>query len=134
MSERPEVAPEDCPEPFWHNTHRYCPVCTWTEERDPTTDVWERAEIIMRDQGGLEDDYAVDGLMALKVAGWSLVPPEEALRKLNVAEWLSAIAESVGDQVEITLATDEGVGTYPVGALLDMAADEIESAGLEFGA
>lgn len=20
-----------CPEPFWHETHRYCPVCPWTE-------------------------------------------------------------------------------------------------------
>lgn len=24
-------SPENCPEPFWHRTHRYCPVCTWTE-------------------------------------------------------------------------------------------------------
>ncbi len=28
---RGPIAPEDCPEPFWHETHRYCPVCTWTE-------------------------------------------------------------------------------------------------------
>jgi hypothetical protein len=25
------IAPEHCPEPGWHTTHRYCPVCTWTE-------------------------------------------------------------------------------------------------------
>lgn len=25
------IRPEDCPEPGWHETHRYCPVCTWTE-------------------------------------------------------------------------------------------------------
>jgi hypothetical protein len=31
MSERPIIAPEDCPEPFWHETHRYCPICTWVE-------------------------------------------------------------------------------------------------------
>ena len=28
-------SPENCPEPFWHNTHRYCPVCTWTEPLPP---------------------------------------------------------------------------------------------------
>lgn len=22
-----------CPQPFWHETHRYCPVCDWTEQR-----------------------------------------------------------------------------------------------------
>jgi hypothetical protein len=32
MGKRPEIAPEDCPEPGWHETHRYCPVCTWREE------------------------------------------------------------------------------------------------------
>lgn len=25
------VRPEDCPEPQWHDTHRYCPCCSWTE-------------------------------------------------------------------------------------------------------
>lgn len=25
------IAPEDCPEPGWHETHRYCPICSWTE-------------------------------------------------------------------------------------------------------
>jgi hypothetical protein len=32
MSDRPVIAPEDCPEPVWHTTHRYCPVCSWTED------------------------------------------------------------------------------------------------------
>jgi len=32
--EHEQIAPEDCPEPFWHVTHRYCPVCTWTERYD----------------------------------------------------------------------------------------------------
>jgi hypothetical protein len=27
-----DTHPEDCPERFWHETHRYCPVCTWTGE------------------------------------------------------------------------------------------------------
>lgn len=27
--------PEDCPEPFWHETHRYCPACSWTEPVEP---------------------------------------------------------------------------------------------------
>lgn len=26
------VPPEECPEPPWHETHRYCPRCTWYEE------------------------------------------------------------------------------------------------------
>lgn len=26
------IPPEECPEPGWHETHRYCPVCTWREE------------------------------------------------------------------------------------------------------
>lgn len=28
------IKPEDCPEPFWHETHRYCPACSWTEPRE----------------------------------------------------------------------------------------------------
>jgi len=31
MPNRPVIAPEDCPEPGWHETRRYCPTCTWTE-------------------------------------------------------------------------------------------------------
>jgi len=26
-----EAAVAACPEPIWHTTHRYCPVCPWTE-------------------------------------------------------------------------------------------------------
>jgi len=26
-----QIRPEDCPEPGWHETHRYCPACSWTE-------------------------------------------------------------------------------------------------------
>lgn len=29
--EQMEIDPKDCPEPFWHDTHRYCPACSWTE-------------------------------------------------------------------------------------------------------
>ncbi len=29
---REPIAPEDCPDPGWHKTHRYCPACTWTDE------------------------------------------------------------------------------------------------------
>ncbi len=35
MADREPIKPEDCPEPFWHETHRYCPVCTWTEPLPP---------------------------------------------------------------------------------------------------
>ena len=24
-------SPENCPEPFWHETHMYCPCCTWVQ-------------------------------------------------------------------------------------------------------
>lgn len=24
------VPPEQCPEPGWHQTHNYCPACSWT--------------------------------------------------------------------------------------------------------
>lgn len=40
MSTRPLIQPEHCPEPFWHDTHRYCPVCTWMEPAEPKVD-WE---------------------------------------------------------------------------------------------
>jgi hypothetical protein len=45
MSQHPsQVKPEDCPEPFWHETHRYCPQCSWTEEPDlPTVEDAGRA-------------------------------------------------------------------------------------------
>jgi len=33
VSKHAEIAPEDCPEPWWHETHLYCPVCTWTESQ-----------------------------------------------------------------------------------------------------
>jgi len=35
MGARPEIKPEDCPEPFWHDTHYYCPVCTWVAPDAP---------------------------------------------------------------------------------------------------
>lgn len=33
-----DITPEDCSEPFWHDTHRYCPACSWTEDYDKTDD------------------------------------------------------------------------------------------------
>jgi hypothetical protein len=36
--------PENCPEPYWHQTHRYCPACTWTEEYDMPAEVTELGE------------------------------------------------------------------------------------------
>lgn len=33
------IMPEDCPEPHWHQTHRYCPACSWTEKYVPTVDL-----------------------------------------------------------------------------------------------
>lgn len=26
------VLPENCPTPEYHETHRYCPSCSWTED------------------------------------------------------------------------------------------------------
>lgn len=45
--------------------------------------------------------------------------------KRNMAAWLRSIAGQVGE-VELNLATDDGVGTYALSALLEMAADAIE--------
>lgn len=36
--------PEECPEPFWHETHRYCPACTWTEDDSEGTGKQSPAE------------------------------------------------------------------------------------------
>ena len=27
-----QAAIDVCPEPGWHETHRYCPICPWTED------------------------------------------------------------------------------------------------------
>lgn len=46
-SERVVIRPEDCPEPFWHETHMYCPACSWTAPREePSTKQEAVAEII----------------------------------------------------------------------------------------
>ena len=29
MNDPTQTPPEDCPEPFWHETHHYCPCCSW---------------------------------------------------------------------------------------------------------
>jgi hypothetical protein len=34
VSEHEPVAPQDCTTPEYHETHRYCPTCTWTEDDD----------------------------------------------------------------------------------------------------
>jgi hypothetical protein len=68
VSERAPIAPEDCPEPFWHETHRYCPICTWTEDQDkpepeqpqspiggPVMGVVEAGEVIQPVRGHVPD-------------------------------------------------------------------------------
>lgn len=30
-----EAAVSACPEPYWHTTHHYCPVCPWNETGSP---------------------------------------------------------------------------------------------------
>lgn len=34
-------SPENCPEPYWHETHNYCPACTWVRDTGPS-----RAELV----------------------------------------------------------------------------------------
>lgn len=37
MARKPNEIPSDeCPEPGWHETHRYCPCCSWTEDENWT--------------------------------------------------------------------------------------------------
>lgn len=59
MSERPVIAPEDCPEPFWHETHLYCPVCSWQEEpeEEPVSPSLRAAvvEVLLDHQAALDE-------------------------------------------------------------------------------
>lgn len=34
-TERVVPSPENCPDPGWHETHRYCPACSWTFQEPP---------------------------------------------------------------------------------------------------
>jgi len=38
MAEHPIPTPDQCPEPFWHETHHYCPVCSWVNPDRPLTE------------------------------------------------------------------------------------------------
>jgi hypothetical protein len=33
-----QIRPEDCPEPGWHETHHYCPACSWTNPDAPVSE------------------------------------------------------------------------------------------------
>lgn len=84
MSKRPEIAPENCPEPFWHETHRYCPVCTWTaaQEEPPRKEVVGRLERIKKchyPARRLPDSCILDGDPWPCERGW-LVSEVERLR------------------------------------------------------
>jgi hypothetical protein len=35
--------PENCPTPEYHETHRYCPSCSWTEPQPPQWNDIDRA-------------------------------------------------------------------------------------------
>ncbi len=61
MSERAVIKPEDCPEPYWHETHRLCPICTWTESQKPSDDVEEAAATIHGAHVGWLDAAGVCG-------------------------------------------------------------------------
>jgi hypothetical protein len=58
MSEPPVIAPENCPEPFWHETHMYCPVCTWQEAQpEPELSDLDRArDLLLRWCEGWSDE------------------------------------------------------------------------------
>lgn len=38
-----QIDPEDCPTPSYHETHRYCPSCSWVEPQEPTASGIDRA-------------------------------------------------------------------------------------------
>jgi hypothetical protein len=40
------IKPEDCPEPYWHQTHRYCPACSWMEPPCGAVAVYRRDALI----------------------------------------------------------------------------------------
>lgn len=39
---------EACPTPVYHETHRYCPSCPWTEEREAATQYEDRVSAEVR--------------------------------------------------------------------------------------
>ncbi len=46
---------ENCPQPYWHKTHRYCPACPWTENYDKVCDKPTKNHARIKDVGGLHD-------------------------------------------------------------------------------
>lgn len=52
-----------CPEPGYHQTHRYCPVCPWTELGDPAATSHEKAARPAGVLPMLPDDATVDLLV-----------------------------------------------------------------------
>lgn len=59
-----EIKPEDCPEPYWHETHRYCPACSWTEAPQPPTpeQVARAVEVLRKD--GIDTAEKFEALLA----------------------------------------------------------------------
>ena len=99
MSKRPEIAPENCPEPFWHETHRYCPVCTWTaaQEEPQRKEAVRRLERIKgchRPSSRLPDSCILDGEPWPCERGW-LVAEVERLR--GVVERAQEVVASVSE-------------------------------------
>ncbi len=88
MSDRAVVRPEDCPEPFWHETYRYCLACSWTEPREEGRSPEEAvAEIIHGMHVGWIDAAGVTG--ALRGKAHSLGGPCDECRaaaRLAIAE------------------------------------------------
>jgi hypothetical protein len=55
------IRPEECPEPFWHETHRYCPACSWVEPQEGPDRLTAAAEVIHGAHVGWIDAAGVTG-------------------------------------------------------------------------
>ncbi len=57
-----DTRPEDCPEPGWHETHRYCPCCTWTDGTPTGTATPMRLHVA--------EDWPTNSGALLRRVGW----------------------------------------------------------------
>lgn len=73
------IKPEDCPEPQWHKTHRYCPICSWVETPDREARRLERCAIAA--YHAFQHDVASQGRIQ-----WEAVPEEVRVTFRAVAD------------------------------------------------
>lgn len=77
MATTQTIDPADCPEPFWHETHRYCPRCSW-KEASPVTGETEGRIAAAYDAHWKEPGSAGYGAFGHFRSGWLVRDAEGA--------------------------------------------------------